>query len=64
MKVFCPIHRSAWKGYSPKFACRILHLAGPMRPETPDQDPLHWTGAMHLATRLDGYAGFWMPGSP
>jgi hypothetical protein len=25
------IHRSAWKEYSPKFVCRILHNTGPMR---------------------------------
>src|SRR5215218_5991618 len=30
------IHRSAWKGYSPKFVCRILHIHSPKTPETPD----------------------------
>src|SRR4028118_1983271 len=38
------IHRSAWKGCSTKFACRIPHNPGPMGPETPSLDPLHKTG--------------------
>jgi hypothetical protein len=25
------IHRSAWKGYSRKFGCKIVHNTGPMR---------------------------------
>jgi len=25
-----PIHRSAWKEYSRKFGCRIVHSPGPM----------------------------------
>src|SRR5215211_9419418 len=28
-----PIHRSAWKGYSPKFVCSIMHSPGPIGPE-------------------------------
>src|SRR3954451_10769022 len=28
------IHRSAWKGYSPKSTCRILHSSGPKESET------------------------------
>ena len=35
-----PIHLSAWKGYSRKFDCRILHIHSPKTPETPDSlDP-------------------------
>jgi hypothetical protein len=28
------IHRSAWKGYSPKFICSIVHISGPIGSET------------------------------
>jgi hypothetical protein len=30
----CAIHRSAWKGNSPKFACSIPHSLGPLGRET------------------------------
>ena len=35
-----PIHRSAWKGNSAKFACRILHNTGPRGPISPYEPTL------------------------
>ena len=60
---FALIHPSAWKGNSAKSGCRITHKPGPDGSETPASSLLHRTGAMHLATRLDGYADCWMPRS-
>jgi hypothetical protein len=36
---FAPIHRTSWKGRSPKLASRIPHTPGPMGPETPPTGP-------------------------
>ena len=30
----CAIHPSAWKGYSAKFGCTMLHISGPIGSET------------------------------
>jgi hypothetical protein len=38
------MHPSAWKAYSAKFACRIMHSRGPIDPGTPDLAPLCRTG--------------------
>jgi CspA family cold shock protein len=54
------IHRSAWKGCSPEYGCRIPH-SGPSRcPHFPRTAAHVRRRRMYLARRLDEYAGPWM----
>ena len=50
------MQRSAWKGYSRKSFCRILHSSAPMRSETVDWTaPQALESTLHLVV-LDDYA--------
>ena len=50
------MHRSAWKGYSPNFACRILHRTRPEGREDGFRGPLSRVSEKLHVVVLDGYA--------
>jgi hypothetical protein len=57
------IHRSAWKGSSPKFGFRILYPAGPIGPETPRGTPSTGPGpCILLHDWIDIRLGGWWRG--
>ena len=49
------IHRSAWKGNSPKFILRILHSSGANGPGSPYCPPMLDRPLLHIVV-LNGYA--------
>ena len=54
--LYALIQRSAWKVYSPKFGCRILHSPGPNRPGLPRSPHAIGPTPMHLVAPMYRYA--------